>query len=428
MRCDNRNGPRDALTSEGLDTEGVPPMSSQVSHGAASREPVFSGNRRIPGLYARTRADGSTVYDVALRLGGKVRRHRLTATTKTDAIAELRALQTDYRRGEEYRSPAAAVTVSELAADYLADLEARVGHRDPTKRRSARTVELYRDRLRLHVLPALGHVPASELRASDLRRIVSRLGHLAPGTVSSVLSIVSGMLRYGVKAGALERNVARDLDRDDRPGVKRETEPRYLTAAEVSRLLAELSDTFRPVAATCAYAGLRVSEALGLRWRDIDLKAGTLTVSGQLGASGERLGSTKTRASAASVELLPALALEFRAHRSRQASHNLTLVHRDALVFTTARGKPQSRRNALRAVHTAGDKAGLNGPDREPVGLHDLRHSLVGAALASGLSLAEAAVLARHASTRVTATMYAGVADGTRETLTRRLADAGYGS
>jgi hypothetical protein len=36
--------------------------------------------------------------------------------------------------------------------------------------------------------------------------------------------------------------------------------------------------------------------------------------------------------------------------------------------------------------------------------------------------------LARHASARVTATMYAGVADATRDTLTRRLADAGYGS
>ena len=254
---------------------------------------------------------------------------------------------------------------------------------------------LYRDRLRLHVLPTLGHVTANELDAADLRRLVSRLGHLAPGTVSSVLSIVSGMLRYGVKAGAVERNVARDLDADDRPSVKRETEPRYLTAAEVGRLLAELSDTFRPVAATCAYAGLRVSEALGLRWRDVDLTAGVLVVSGQLGASGERLDTTKTDGSAATVDMLPALVLELRAHRRRQAGRNLALVHRDALVFTTARGKPQSRRNALRAVHTAGDKAGLNGDDREPVGLHDLRHSLVGAALASGLSLAEAADLAR---------------------------------
>ena len=62
---------------------------THASYGAQSRRPVYSGNRRVPGLYERTLADGSTVYEEALRLGGKVRRHRLEATTKTDAIAEL---------------------------------------------------------------------------------------------------------------------------------------------------------------------------------------------------------------------------------------------------------------------------------------------------------------------------------------------------
>lgn len=403
-------------------------MSTRVSHGADSRTPVYSGTRRVPGLYERTLADGGRVFEARLRLGGKVRRHRLVAQTKTDAIAELRALQTDYARGEEFRSCAAALTVADLATDWLAHLDSRVTHRDPTKRYSARTVALYRERLRLHVLPSLGHVPASDLTVADLRRLVTRLDSLAPNTVTSVLSIVSGTLRYGVKLGVVERNVARDLDRDDRPGVKRETEPRYLAAAEVEALLRQMTDTFRPVAACCAYAGLRVSEALGLRWRDVDLTAETLTVSGQLGSAGERVVTTKTEASAATVSLLPSLATELREHRSRQARRNLALVRLDALVFTTAHGKPQSRRNALRAVHTAGDEAGLNGEGREPIGLHDLRHSFVACALAAGLSIAEASVLARHASARVTATIYAGVADTTREMLAQRLAAAGYGA
>ena len=69
-------------------------------HGSLTRRPVYTGNRRVPGLYERRLADGSIVYDAALRLGGKARRHRLEANTKTDAIAELRALQVDYARGE----------------------------------------------------------------------------------------------------------------------------------------------------------------------------------------------------------------------------------------------------------------------------------------------------------------------------------------
>jgi hypothetical protein len=71
-----------------------------TTHGATTRRPVYTGNRRVPGLYERTLANGSTVFEAALRLGGKVRRHRLEATTKTDAIGELRRLQVDYQRGE----------------------------------------------------------------------------------------------------------------------------------------------------------------------------------------------------------------------------------------------------------------------------------------------------------------------------------------
>jgi integrase len=151
-----------------------------------------------------------------------------------------------------------------------------------------------------------------------------------------------------------------------------------------------------------------------------------LAVSSQLGSDGARV-PTKTRASEATVPLLPALARELREHRSRQASRDLRLVHAHALVFVTARWKPQSRRNALRAVHAAGDAAGLNA-DRQPVGLHDLRHSFVAVALAAGLSLAEAAALARHANARVTAQVYAGLVDDGREVASDKLLAAGFGS
>ena len=103
------------------------------------------------------------------------------------------------------------------------------------------------------------------------------------------------------------------------------------------------------------------------------------------------------------------------------------LAPADAFVFTTARGKPQSRRNALRAVHSAGDAAGLNGAGRDPVGLHDLRHSFVALALEAGVSMPEAAALARHANARVTAQVYAGLTDSGREAAAAKLAEAGFG-
>jgi integrase len=398
-------------------------------YGDNSRRPVHTGNRRVPGLSERTLKDGSIVYEVHARMGGKLRRHTLKARTKTDAISELRALQTDYARGEAHRSPSAAVTLADLVQEWLTHLEGRITHRDPRQRRSRRTVDHYRQQVEQHIVPVLGHLAANEINLGDVRRLIDVASGkgLAPPTVAALVKLLSGLLKYGIRVGVVEHNPVRDLDRDDRPSVQRVTEPRYLTAEEVGRLLGQMTDAFRPIAACCAWAGLRASEALGLTWGDVDFDAKTITVCMQLGVSGERV-PTKTTASRAPVPLLPALERELRAHRSRQAERDLRFVHRDALVFSTTRGKPQSRHNARRAVRRAGDDVGLNGEGRQPVGLHDLRHSFVAIALANGVTLPEAAMLARHANPRVTLAVYAGLTNGAREVAVDKLLSAGFGA
>ncbi len=403
-------------------------MTQQVSHGAR-REPVYLGKKRVRGLWQRALVDGTIVYLGRLQIDGREKVVVLEATTKTDAIRELEALRVDRDRGET-RHRSLTPTLTELAGEWMEHLQARVGLRDERRRYSQRTVNLYRQRLDAHVLDRLGSRRVDELTADDLRRMVDRLTArgLAPGTVTSCVNIVSALLRFALKRKLVVHNVVRDLDRDDRPGVKRKTEPRYLNAAELERLLAQMKDTFRPVAATCAYAGLRISETLGLRWRDLDLKAGTITVAGQLGATGTRLDTTKTTSSAATVPMLPALRRELVAHRSREAGRGLARVRPDELVFQTSRGLPQSRRNVLRAVHRAGDTVGLNPEGVEQVGLHDLRHSMVAIAFENNLSAPEVAELARHANAKVTLTVYAGLTDGGRERASAKLAQGGFGA
>jgi integrase len=323
------------------------------------------------------------------------------------------------------------LALAELAEEWLTHLQSRVGLKDARRRYSQRTVNLYRERLGLHVLDQLGNRPVDELTVADLRALIDRLTArgLAPGTVTSCLNITSGLLRFGVKQGYLQHNVARDLDRDDRPGSRRLSEPRYLTAEELVRVFAAMrEEPFRLIAMVCAYAGLRISEALGLRWRDLDVAAGTLTVAGQLSRDGTWLPQTKTASSAATLPLLPVLQRELRAHRQRQASRNLALVKGDALVFVTSRGRPQSQHNAARALRRVADKAGLNREGLQPLGLHDLRHTFVGLALANPrLSLPEVVQLARHANAGVTLTVYAGLVGGNRKAAVAKLAEAGFG-
>ena len=126
------------------------------------------------------------------------------------------------------------------------------------------------------------------------------------------------------------------------------------------------------------------------------------------------------------MPLLPALERELREHRSRQAGVDLRLVHRSALVFTTARGS-RSRGGTRSVPSTPPARSRAQREGVEPVGLHDLRHSFVALALDGGLTLAEAAVLARHANAKVTGAIYAGVSEKAKAQIAAKLVNAGLG-
>src|SRR5262249_16335082 len=158
----------------------------------------------------------------------------------------------------------------------------------------------------------------------------------------------------------------------------------------VEQLLEKMSPESRPVAAACFWGALRISEALALKWVDVDFDNNCVRVAG-----------TKTEASAGTIPLLPALARELRDLQRRKRAQGIHLVASDARVFSTGSGKPVSRRNVLRAVQRAARRAGLQPEGAQPVGNHDLRHSLASNAFALGLAPTEVAALLRHANPKV---------------------------
>jgi integrase len=63
-----------------------------------------------------------------------------------------------------------------------------------------------------------------------------------------------------------------------RGGSKRRRKPRNLTVEEFRRLSAHLKEPFRTITLLCVCFGLRISEALALKWSDLDWLNGTLQV------------------------------------------------------------------------------------------------------------------------------------------------------
>ena len=195
-----------------------------TSYGPQSRRPVYSGTRRVAGLYERTLANCSSVFEAALRVNGQVIRRRLDATTKTDAMREVERLRVDWERGELHRSKVLSPTLAELADEYVANLRARLADTDPKRRRSPRTVADARYKLDRYILPTLGSVRASDLTAADVLRLLDRLAafeskrgkqkrvsRLSLNTRTGILSTLPGLVRFGVKRGVVERNVVRDV-------------------------------------------------------------------------------------------------------------------------------------------------------------------------------------------------------------------------
>jgi integrase len=363
-----------------------------------TRTPVESRGRRVPGLYERTTKSGRRTYEYVGRLNGRVRTIKLDASTKTEAIAEAESLRSGIRDKRIEISADRRKTVRDAVTEYLAyvaGLEGTKGAKSP------RTIEDIGDKLDLYVVPAIGHLPVAAVTDRDIEELARSARHRSESTVRSILSTCSQLFAWALRQRYCDHNPvkrAREIHGDTLLPVWTPKPQRALTDGEVLAALEHVGEAFRSVVALTAETGLRISEVLALRWADVDLDEGALVVR-----------STKTKTtreigiSSAAVEVL-------RGHRARAASSGLvgiSAIAPDALVFQTRTGRPQSRRNVLRAWQDALAETGI-----ADAGLHTLRHSFISRLEERGVSVAIAAELVGHSRITTTQAVYTRMRGG----------------
>ncbi|HEY1155118.1 MAG TPA: tyrosine-type recombinase/integrase, partial [Arthrobacter sp.] len=131
--------------------------------------------------------------------------------------------------------------------------------------------------------------------------------------------------------------------------------------------------------------GLRRGEACGLRWKEIDLKAGTARIAWQLVqlAGQIREGKPKTEASMRTIALDAETVALLREHKRRQKQERLAAGEtwqETGLVFTQANGDRLHPQHVSDQVLWLAYLAGL-----PPIRLHDLRHGAASLMLAAGV-------------------------------------------
>jgi len=180
---------------------------------------------------------------------------------------------------------------------------------------------------------------------------------------------------------------------------------------EIERLLREATPKYRPMLATAVFAGPRLMELLGLRWQDIDFKAGVIRVRAQLtrGTKDDppRLVELKTTAAKRDVVMLSELAELLQAHR-REVVESRGVPRQVDYVFATAGGTPHNYRNVCtRGLDKAANAAGLNFPDLPKLSMHDLRHTFASHLIRQGIDPVRASRQLGHARPSVTLDIYA---------------------
>jgi integrase len=249
------------------------------------------------------------------------------------------------------------------------------------------TVDSYRQTLDRHLLPFLGDVELAAVDAEMLDAYVAtKAGEgLSPKTALNHLLLLNVMLRRAVVWRLIPVNPVAAVDR---PRLRR-PEMSILTEIEIARLWTAYreaqqasSDDERPwwqLARALTFVALgtalRRGELLGLRWRDVELLEGKLTVREAFVRG--RFTTPKSDASQRTIELGPRTVDLLREHWQQSAYQG-----DDELVFChPTKGTPADASKASGYMRSALKKAGITKPFRA---FHDCRHTSLTHAAAAG--------------------------------------------
>ena len=281
-----------------------------------------------------------------------------------------------------------------------------------------RTYATHHQQAHSHIVLAIGTLKLEKLRKAHVDGLYAGLLRpkpegpgLEPSTARRVHAVLHAALEEAVRGDLIPSNPAAHANK---PKIRqKEIEP--LDAAQARRLLdaaRETGDRYEALYVLCLACGLRQGEALGLKWSDIDLEAGTLRVRRQLqrvrrdsDRSGTLEFSEPKNASRRAVGLPPRAVRALRDHRKRQLEEKLAAgaAWRDGgLVFVSGNGGPAEAQNVVRRhFKPLLVRAGL-----PPIRFHDLRHSCLSLLAQRGEPIRDLQALAGHATAAFTLQRY----------------------
>lgn len=287
------------------------------------------------------------------------------------------------------------------------------------------TVKTYRDKIRLYLVPAIGHERLQALSPSRLS-IVWRDLHTSGGMGGKPVSPRTVEFARAVLRKALEDAVVERLIQVN-PVVgskmpKRDGKPQHTTwtGAQLGVFLEHVAeDRWAPMWQLFAATGMRRGEVAGLRWTEVDLDAGTVAVersTTQLGK--ERVTTTPKNHERRTIAIDDQTVAALRAWKVQQGAERLAFgpayADVEGLTFTWEDGRPMMPDYITKTFSKiqstiAARLVKLELPALPGLVVHELRHSHATILLRSGVPVHVVAKRLGHKDPSVTLNVYADV-------------------
>jgi integrase len=289
---------------------------------------------------------------------------------------------------------------------------------------------------RVHISPRIGSKPVDRVTTAQVEAVAEQMleAGLAPKSVRNLITFLHSVFEHAIDKGwAVENPVRRAARPKRRRSGDVDPDLQFLTLEELDKVLGAIPDevvtrepaptrrgrrgpappvppdvlgpVIRVIVLVAAATGLRQSELLGLRWRDVDWDAQRIRVRNTFVRgehSGEGKSDLSTRRSVPMADLVVAALKAWSERTPYRAPDDLVFAH------------PQTGRPVDRSKLSRRFKEACRDAEVRVIRFHDLRHTFATRLAASGQPLRFIQELLGHADAKTTQ-IYAHYAPSERE-------------
>lgn len=341
-------------------------------------------------------------YYAGLKPDGK-KDYKVTPTypTAKEADAEWAKIKVQLDQGTYVR--AGKETVAEYEERWLKTKESQI---------EEGTYRQYSWLVKNHIIPRLGHLQLSKLRADHIQAMYSDLESedaISPQSIGHLHRVLSQTLKNAVQWGLIAKNPA-ELAKPPKVG---RHEFHVWTEAELETFLSVAKERTRyyMIFLLGAATGMRLGEILGLKWSDVDFETGIIQV--RRSGSKRKSTTTKTAASRRPVVMPSYLVEELQSHHEQQQKEIAiqgTRWKKNDLVVPTSVGTQVLQGNIRGLLERLIKRAGVT-----ECRFHDLRHLHATLLLTKGVHAKIVQERLGHSSIQVTLDRYSHVVPGLQE-------------